>query len=258
MNGPGKSDRPVVPAKSPNKAGRPAAEAMKGRGLAKGNAGGQNALRTQSREGAPSALDRVREAAKQNKGQRFTALLHHVDVARLDAAFRALKKDAAPGVDAVDTGAVLGGSLGRRAASRLRQRACRLRAVPRVDGSIRLRAVLHRRGQELRDVPRAHRVPRRGPVALHPSRVLTAPALLAAEAGQHRARPVRAASSARLAMIVSPLHRALPRCNDRDQRHPTNGVVRDLRASLERHVDLRIRLSDVRPGNRCRRRARLG
>jgi RNA-directed DNA polymerase len=101
MDGPGKSDRPVVPAKSPNKAGRPAAEAMEGRGLAKGNAGGQNALRTQSRGGAPSALDRVREAAKQNKGQRFTALLHHVDVARLHAAFRALKKDAAPGVDAV-------------------------------------------------------------------------------------------------------------------------------------------------------------
>jgi len=37
MNGHGKSDRPVVPAKSPNKAGPPAAEGMEGRGLAKGN-----------------------------------------------------------------------------------------------------------------------------------------------------------------------------------------------------------------------------
>ena len=101
MHGAGKSDRPVVPTKSPNKAGRPAAEAVEGRGLAKGNASGQNALRTQGREGASSALDRVREAAKRDRRQRFTALLHHVDVKRLHSAFRALKKDAAPGVDAV-------------------------------------------------------------------------------------------------------------------------------------------------------------
>jgi len=37
MNGHGKSDRPVVPAKSPNKAEQSAAEGMEGRGLAKGN-----------------------------------------------------------------------------------------------------------------------------------------------------------------------------------------------------------------------------
>lgn len=101
MHGAGKSDRLEVPTKSPNKAGRPAAEGMEGKSLAKGNAGGRNALRTQGRGSAPSELDRVREAAKRDKGQRFTALLHHVDVERLDAAFRALKKDAAPGVDAV-------------------------------------------------------------------------------------------------------------------------------------------------------------
>jgi hypothetical protein len=101
MDGAGKSDRLEVPTKSPNKAGRPAAEEMEGESLAQGNAGGQNALRTQGRGRASSALDRVREAAKRDKGQRFTALLHHVDGGRLDAAFRALKKDAAPGVDAV-------------------------------------------------------------------------------------------------------------------------------------------------------------
>ena len=32
MNGPGKSDKPIVPAKPPNKAGRPAAEAVEGWG----------------------------------------------------------------------------------------------------------------------------------------------------------------------------------------------------------------------------------
>jgi RNA-directed DNA polymerase len=99
MHALGKSDRPIVPTKLPNNAGKPAAEAVEGRGLAKGNTGEQNAPRTQGRAGAHSALDRVREAAASNKGMRFTALLHHVDVDRLRTAFRALKKDAAPGVD---------------------------------------------------------------------------------------------------------------------------------------------------------------
>jgi group II intron reverse transcriptase/maturase len=46
-------------------------------------------------------LDRVRQAARQDKGIRFTALLHHVDLARLEAAFRAVRPQAAPGVDGV-------------------------------------------------------------------------------------------------------------------------------------------------------------
>jgi len=100
MHDHGQSDSPVVPAKSPNKAGPSAAEGMEGRGLAKGNSGQQNAPRTQSRVSAPSALDRVREVAKRDKAVRFTALLHHIyDVARLRAAYFALKRDAAPGVD---------------------------------------------------------------------------------------------------------------------------------------------------------------
>ena len=64
----GKSDRPVVSTKSPNKAGQPAAEAMEKRGLAKGNTGEQNVPRTQSRQSAPSALERVRQAAKREEG----------------------------------------------------------------------------------------------------------------------------------------------------------------------------------------------
>src|ERR1700682_2480771 len=70
-NGLGKSDSPVVPAKSPNKAGQPAAEGMEGRGLTKGNLPQQNASRTPSRRDAPSALERVRQAAsKQTKEAR--------------------------------------------------------------------------------------------------------------------------------------------------------------------------------------------
>src|SRR5919198_166463 len=100
MNDHGQSDRPAVPAKSPNNAGQPAAEEMEGRGLAKGNLPQQNAPRTPSRDGAPSALERVRQAARQDRKLRFTALLHHVyDLNRLRAAYFSLKKEAAPGVD---------------------------------------------------------------------------------------------------------------------------------------------------------------
>ena len=99
-NGPGKSDRPVVPEKSPNKAGQPAAEGMEGRGLAKGNLPQQNASRTQSRNDAPSALERVRQAAGKDKKLRFTALLHHIyNLDTLRMAYFRLKKEAAPGVD---------------------------------------------------------------------------------------------------------------------------------------------------------------
>jgi len=99
-NGRGKSDSSVIPAKSPNKAEEPAAKAMEGRELAKGNSPERNAFRTQGREDALSALKRVRQAAIRDRKQQFTALLHHIyDVERLRAAFLAIKKDAAAGVD---------------------------------------------------------------------------------------------------------------------------------------------------------------
>src|SRR5256884_2398594 len=99
-NGPGKSDRPTVPGKSPNNARQPAAEGMEGKGLAKGNLLEQNASRTPSRKDAPSALERVRQAAKKDKQLRFTALLHHIyNPETLRVAYFSLKKEAAPGVD---------------------------------------------------------------------------------------------------------------------------------------------------------------
>ena len=100
MNGHGKSDRPVVPMKSPNNAGQPVAEEMEGRGLAKGNLQQQNAPRTLSRQGAPSALERVRQAASRDRKMRFTTLLHHInDLQTLRVAYLSLKRDAAAGVD---------------------------------------------------------------------------------------------------------------------------------------------------------------
>src|SRR5579859_8105191 len=99
-NEPGKSDRPAVPKKSSNKAGQPAAEGMEGRGLAKGNLPQQNASRTPSRKDAPSALERVRQAAGKDKKLRFTALLHHIyNLDTLRMAYFRLKKEAAPGMD---------------------------------------------------------------------------------------------------------------------------------------------------------------
>jgi group II intron reverse transcriptase/maturase len=46
-------------------------------------------------------LDRVRQAAKVRKKERFTALLHHVNVELLKDAYAWLKRDAVPGVDGV-------------------------------------------------------------------------------------------------------------------------------------------------------------
>ena len=100
MNEHGKSDRPIVPEKSPNKARLMAAEGMEGRGVAKGNLDQQNMFRTQSREDMPSALERVREAARKSKETRFTALFHYVyDPEMLEYAYGQLKRNAAPGVD---------------------------------------------------------------------------------------------------------------------------------------------------------------
>ena len=110
MYGRGKSDSPIVPGKPPNKVEAPAAEAVEGRGLAKGNLREQNTPRTLRRKtgslsrshgraiealpeetgsqrigptyradaaapSVPSALERVRKAARKDRKQRFTALM---------------------------------------------------------------------------------------------------------------------------------------------------------------------------------------
>ncbi len=142
MNGQGKSDRPAVPAKSPNNAGQPGAEGMEGRGLAKGNLPQQNASRTPSRTDAPSALERVRQAAKGDKKLRFTALLHHIySLEMLRGAYFSLKKEAAAGVDG-ETWRHYGESLEdnlRDLSERLKRGAYRAKPVrrvyiPKVDG----------------------------------------------------------------------------------------------------------------------------
>ena len=76
------------------------AEGLEGRRLAKRNSPQVSTLRTQGRIRAQAALGRVRQAAEQKKGERFTALLHHIyAIDTLRAAFYELERDAAPGVD---------------------------------------------------------------------------------------------------------------------------------------------------------------
>ena len=90
---------------------------------------------------APSALDRVREVARRDKEARFTALLHHVDVARLRAAYWAIRPQAAPGVDGVtwstygqDLEANLGDLHRRVHTGRYRARPSRRVYIPKADG----------------------------------------------------------------------------------------------------------------------------
>jgi RNA-directed DNA polymerase len=65
----------------------------------KGNADQHRTRRAQDRASVSQALERVRQAARQGKKERFTTLLHHIGPAMLRTAFYAIKRDAAPGVD---------------------------------------------------------------------------------------------------------------------------------------------------------------
>lgn len=60
-----------------------------------------NSQPTQSGERMSQGLNGVRERARKNKQERFTALLHHVSVDLLRESYYGLKRKAAPGVDGV-------------------------------------------------------------------------------------------------------------------------------------------------------------
>jgi group II intron reverse transcriptase/maturase len=86
----------------------------------------------------------VRQVAQQDKEARFTALLHHVDLDRLRAAYWALRPKAAPGVDGVtwtDYGQDLEGNLQdlhqRVHCGSYRARPSRRAYIPKADGRLR-------------------------------------------------------------------------------------------------------------------------
>jgi len=142
MNERGKSDSPVVLAKPPNKA--VAAEVVEGRGLAEGNTDDPTRPGRRAGPGVPSGLDRVREVARKDQDARFTALLHHVDLDRLRAAYWALNPKAATGVDGLTWGSYgqdLEESLrdlhARVHSGRYRARPSRRAYIPKTDGRLR-------------------------------------------------------------------------------------------------------------------------
>src|SRR5260370_88317 len=72
------SDEGVVPMKRSNNEGVSSAETVEGRTSPKGNGGQTAAARTLRRDTASNGLAAVRQAARQSKTVRFTALLHHI------------------------------------------------------------------------------------------------------------------------------------------------------------------------------------
>ena len=99
MHGREKSDPAIVATKPTNNARRLAAELVERRAGTEGNVSQQSTRRAQDRESVSQALERVRQVARQRRKERFTALFHHLSIPMLRAAFFALKRDAAPGVD---------------------------------------------------------------------------------------------------------------------------------------------------------------
>ena len=79
----------------------PAAEAVEGRGLRKGNAASKTRPGLRAGRARQARWIACAEWHRQDKDVRFTALLHHVDVDRLRAAYWAFGPKAAPGVDGV-------------------------------------------------------------------------------------------------------------------------------------------------------------
>ena len=137
----GKSDGPVVPANLPNNAVGAVAEAGEERGRPRGTRPAKRLPDAVPGHGASSALERVREVARRDKEARFTALLHHVDLARLRKAYWAIRPQAAPGVDGVtwaeygqDLEANLRDLHARVQAGRYRAKPSRRVYIPKADG----------------------------------------------------------------------------------------------------------------------------
>lgn len=97
----GESDEQAVPAKHSNNGEQSPAEGVEGSCSTEGNADEANTHRIQGRARVSRGLVGVREAARRDGKQKFTALLHHVTVDLLRDSYCSLKRKAAPGVDGV-------------------------------------------------------------------------------------------------------------------------------------------------------------
>ena len=98
------SDCAIVPVKRPNQEATVSAEVVEGRAQTKENDAEPSTSPTQSGERVSQGLGGVRQAAREKKQERFTALLHHLSVELLRESYYALKRNAAPGVDGMRWG----------------------------------------------------------------------------------------------------------------------------------------------------------
>ena len=101
MHAPEESDRGVVPKNRPNNEAQAKTEGEEGRPRIKENVSPAYTSPTQSGERVSQGLTGVRQAARQRKKEKFTALLHHLTEALLRDSFYGLKREAATGVDGV-------------------------------------------------------------------------------------------------------------------------------------------------------------
>jgi group II intron reverse transcriptase/maturase len=101
MHDQGKSDSPVIPAKPTNKTEKSAAEPVEGRGLPERNTASKTGAGYIAGQHRKNALDGVRHIAATEKETKFTALMHHISMDRLEVAYRAINPKAATGVDKV-------------------------------------------------------------------------------------------------------------------------------------------------------------
>ena len=102
MNVTEESDSGIVPMNHSNKDDNQFTESGEGRPLIKENTRQLNMFPTQSGGSMSQGLAGVRQAAKENKELKFTALLHHLTVDLLRESFYRMKREAAPGVDGVN------------------------------------------------------------------------------------------------------------------------------------------------------------
>ena len=103
MHGMEQSERVIVAEKAANK-GQPT-ERLEPRTLPEGKSLDANTHQAQNWDRVSQGIERLRQFVKRNPKEKLTTLLHHVNVDSLRAAFFALKRDAAPGVDGMTWGA---------------------------------------------------------------------------------------------------------------------------------------------------------
>ena len=139
-----KSDPTVVAMKPAKPTAQADGEPVEPRVGTEGKVGQGGTPRTPSRASVSPGLARLRQAARERRKEKLTALLHHVDVDLLRWSYEQLKREAAAGVDGLtweDYGEGLEGKLqdlhGRVHRGGYRAQPTRRQYIPKPDGRLR-------------------------------------------------------------------------------------------------------------------------